>query len=55
MAIDNNADKDKQVQLQWPAPRDWPEARMDVVGQNGNSGEHYEADVPPKADCDEGC
>lgn len=22
-------------------PNEWPEARMDVIGQNGNDGEHY--------------
>jgi hypothetical protein len=25
-----------------PPPLDWDEDRVDIIGQNGNNGEHYE-------------
>lgn len=27
---------------------DWPEDRVDVIGQNGNTGDHYEIDTSPE-------
>lgn len=29
-------------------PQEWPEDRIDVIGQNGNTGEHYEIDTSPE-------
>lgn len=32
-----------------PKPvQEWPENRIDVIGQNGNTGEHYEIDTSPE-------
>ena len=30
------------------SPDGWPEDRIDVIGQNGNTGEHYEIDTSPE-------
>jgi hypothetical protein len=38
MAIDNNKDKDKQIEIEWP------EELVDTIGQNGNVGVHYAVD-----------
>ncbi len=37
-SIFGNKDKPK------PVDTDWNEARMDIIGQNGPTGEHYEGD-----------
>lgn len=39
--------KDIHAALKGAVDRDWNDSRMDVIGQNGNDGDHYEA-LPAK-------
>lgn len=46
--IDEFLHKAAQHQAETPA-QDWPEQRVDIIGQNGNTGEHYAEQPLPAA------
>ena len=47
--------KDGVFHIQEVGNEPWPEERMDIVGQNGNEGSHYEEIQLDLFDEDEGC